>query len=174
MTTRPVRGVLFLAAVALVVAGCATAAPGLPIVGMYQSMASKPDKPDHCPPPNAKENFKRVMNMGSIADFFDCPVEVEAQFVDTNTGNTGNMPRYLQTDGYTLFRVLPVGETAKSIGPFGATNSVYVAVKKGKDDLVFNLKAGDKLDLTGFPDFVYMASKPMSQLFLASSVVKAK
>lgn len=169
------RDVTKVCATMAILSACAPSAPvvGFQIDSMHQLVSHKPAAAAPCATPGAKQSFKRVMNAGSMADFFGCPVEVEAEFVGTDTSM---FALELDTSGYTLFTVAPVGEAPAQAGPLGASSVTVVAVKKGADGIVFDAKKGDKLVLRGFPDFVYVGSvaQPTSVVFNASTVARAQ
>lgn len=135
---------------------------GLPITSTGSSFISKAKPAKACPPAGSEQNFARVTNVGSAEDVFGCRVTVKAKFVSTKVlGQSQTVVPYIDATGFTSFSASS-GSTEEAVPAY---------IKKGADSAVFESKAGDMLELIGFPDVFEMGGKPYV-VFLAKSAKK--
>lgn len=109
-----------------------------------------------CPPDGSFVPFNKLMNPGFVSDYQGCNVTTTATFDATGSYMTG-----LEND-YTIIQATPPGETFARA----------VALPKQGSDLVFVLKHGETILLTG-GTYVGIGGKVLP-VFLAKSIARAK
>jgi len=100
----------------------------------------------NCPDP-IKEKYLKVTSLEFAKEFENCPVTIEAEFLSTGYLSGYRKPRKLRKMFY--FQCVKVGEEGKKQGFNNVISGQFFVIEKDKADLVFNLKKGDKLELTG-------------------------
>jgi len=90
-------------------------------------------------------SFEKLMNSAFARDYIDADIITEVQF------HAPNKSKYWQTKipkGHIVFQVLPIGGSPRQ-SPLGGETGDYVFIPKSKGDIVFELTAGDKIELRG-------------------------
>lgn len=117
--------------VLLIASGCATA--GAP-------------RSSKCPSPGTEVPFAKLVTPGFAEDYVGCNVTTLAQFVAPGAG-AWVLP--VPIEGKAVFRVLPQGVAGERNPLSGEIQANFVVIPKEAGDLVFKLKAGDLVRLSG-------------------------
>ncbi len=103
-------------------------------------------KSSQCPPPGTEVPFAKLATIGFAQDYVGCNISTVAQFV---APGTGAWVLSVPIDGKVVFRVLPPGATGEKNPLSGEIQANFVVIPKEAGDLVFSLKAGDLIKMTG-------------------------
>lgn len=108
--------------------------------------ATDAQKSSNCPPPGTEVPFAKLVTPGFAQDYDGCNISTVAQFV---APGTGAWSLTVPIEGKVVFRVLPPGVAGEKNPLSGEINADLVVIPKEAGDLVYSLKAGDLIRLTG-------------------------
>lgn len=120
--------------------------------------------------PAAKEvPFSKLMNAAFANDYQNCPVITHAEFYSPDRLKVWVYPSKINKQ--VIFQCINVGSQPKSVPLSGEAAGESIVIDKDKSDIVFNLKKGDKVKLTGVT-YVKKLGAEIEVYFIASSVEK--
>ena len=120
-----------------------------------------------CPPAGTFVPFSKVMNPGFARDYQGCNISTKATFVGAGLGGYGLPAADLGKDK-VAFRAIVPGERI----PTGAQLANFATLPKERSDMIFMLKPGDTILLTGGTYLLpYAAFLPV---FVANSIERSR
>ena len=138
--------------------GCAT-----------QAKSRKAASTTKCPAAGATVPLAKVMNSAFIRDYEGCDITVDAQFL--KPGNEMFILSSYDTDSNATFQVVePGGAPQAALG--GLSFGKFCGIAKKDSDLLFTLKAGDKVRLRGAPIAFFSGGTFVLGVFQATSVTQ--
>jgi len=99
-----------------------------------------------CPLNGTDVPFAKLVTPGFAEDYVGCNITTIAQFVAPGAG-AWILP--VSTTGKAVFRVLPQGVAGEKNPLSGEIQANFVVIPKEAGDLIYSLKAGDLIKLTG-------------------------
>ena len=128
-------------------------------------------KSSNCPPPGTEVLFAKLMNSGFSDDYIGCDVRTTAQFFATGAGN---YMLQMPLEDKVVFRCLPPGAAGEKNALSGEIEADFVVIPKSLSGLVFELKPGDLIELTG-GNYVSSATTGSYKqiIFVATSIQRA-
>ncbi|MGL5913644.1 MAG: hypothetical protein ACRCZB_05715 [Bacteroidales bacterium] len=126
-------------------------------------------KNSDCPEPSM-QNFSKVINLSFAEDYEKCPVVIEADFWEAGAWKGAyRWPR--KTKDYVMFQCVPCGEQGTKDALSNNINGQIIMIDKANADIIFSLKKGDKIKLTGCT-WINSIMWTKSVFFIATSVAK--
>ncbi len=125
-----------------------------------------------CPEPKDAP-FKKVMNTAFAEDYQKCPTVIHAQFFSSERPKAWMFPA--KVNNLVVFQCVAIGEDPKSMPLSGELTGEFIAIPKDKSDLIFELKKGDKVKITGvtwIEKIGAMGSSAQTVYFMATAIEK--
>lgn len=97
-------------------------------------------------PAGTEVSYSRVVNPAYATDYLDANVITEVEFY--SAGKANNVATKIPK-GYVVFQIIPIGGSPENAPFGGGLIGDYAFLPKGQSDIIFDLKKGDKIRMTG-------------------------
>jgi hypothetical protein len=99
-----------------------------------------------CPEPK-EVPFQKLMNPTFAKDYQLCPIPTKAEFFSADRPKAWTYPPKVKNQ--VVFQCVAQGDQGKAMPLSGEVTGEFIVLPKDKSDLVFELKKGDKVKITG-------------------------
>jgi len=123
----------------------------------------------NCPDP-IEQNYNKVLNNAFLKDFEKCPVIITAEFL--KTGGAKMFSYGKSVENLAMFQCVNVGGKPSPAPLSGESIGDLFCINKENSDIIFTLKQGDKIKLTGVTVINEYSGLELFHYFLASNIEK--
>lgn len=124
---------------------------------------------NNCPTP-IEQNYNKVLNNAFLKDFEKCPVIITAEFL--KTGGAKMFSYGKSVENLAMFQCVNVGGKPSAAPLSGESIGDLFCINKENSDIIFTLKQGDKIKLTGVTVINEYSGLELFHYFLASKIEK--